>query len=127
MRMNTLSVTVPKSELLDCLKRNRKEHAEDTALAREGFRMELQQELEEKLETLKAGGSVNLQIQCRKPDTHLDDYDDVIGMLEMATDTTVELSHEQYKCWVRDQWDWRDQWVASNTAYITAASLPAVQ
>jgi len=123
MRLNNLTITVQKSDLLTALQANRKLHEEETRLAREGFRIELQNELERKLADVKAGKAFSLRIDCMKPEEHLADYDDVIGMLELATESTLTIGHEQYKCWVKNEWEWRDMWLASNSGYVTTGSL----
>jgi hypothetical protein len=42
-------------------------------------------------------------------------------MMEWSEDQTVELTQQQFKQYVTDDWGWKDSWVASNTAYMKAA------
>jgi len=106
---NELKVKVDKGELLSTLKTNRQKHHDDYEKAKVGFRKLLIVELEKKLKAAKEGKKVPLTFNNQKPTNNLNDYDDVIGMLELATDTTIELSHIQYKQYIKNEWDWTRQ------------------
>jgi hypothetical protein len=55
------------------------------------------------------------------PEDHTTDYDDAIDMMEWSTDGTIELTQSQFVQYVKDDWGWKDNWVASTAAYIEAA------
>lgn len=118
---NELKIKVNKDELVKTLKANRDKHSSDYDKAKQGFRKLLVVELEKKLQAAKDGKKVTLNFKNQKPTNNLNDYDDVIGMLELATDTEIELNHVQYKQYVQDEWDWKRQWSTSNVAYLSAA------
>lgn len=118
----TITIKANKSDLLVALKKNRETHAENYARAKEGFVKLLTKELEDKLDMIRKGERVpTLQFDNRQPEDHTDEYDEVIGMLEMSTDGTIQLSHQQYRCYVLDDWGWKQLWTASNTQYMEAA------
>lgn len=118
---NELEITVDKKELLKALKANRATHDAEYQKAKIGFRKLLIVELEKKLALAKDGKKVELEFKNRKPTNNLNDYDDVIGMLELATDKEIDLNHVQYKQYVKNEWDWTKQWSTSNIAYMSAA------
>lgn len=118
---NNLSVDVNKEHLLDILRANRDKHEVDYEKAKVGFRKLLERELEKKLENLRAGKKVPLHFKNQKPDSHIKDYEDIIGMLEMATKDELKITHTQYKQWVQDDWHWKNNWMTSNAMYVSAA------
>lgn len=118
---NDLRVKVDKNDLVAKLQVNRAQHAADYEKAKKGFRKLLIEELRGKLKAAENGEKVELRFTNQTPTNNLEEYDDVIGMLEMATDTEIELTHVQYKQWVQDKWDWKEHWSMSNVAYLSAA------
>ncbi len=118
---NTMKVKVKKAELLNALKENREKHAADYEKAKIGFRKVLEKELEKKLQQCRDGKKVELLFKNQKPNSHLKDYDDVIGMLEFSTDDELTIDHQQYKQYVKNEWDWIKHWATSNSVYLSAA------
>jgi hypothetical protein len=45
------------------------------------------------------------------------DYDRAITMLDMTTADDIELTPEQFQCYVMDDWSWKHQFSASNSNY----------
>jgi hypothetical protein len=118
---NKLRIKVNKSDLLNTLKESRKSHAAEYSKAKTGFKKLLEKELEKKLADLRSGKKVELTFQNRKPDSHINDYDEVIEMLELSTDVEIELSHQQWKQYIKNEWDWLKTWSLSNANYLSAA------
>lgn len=118
---NQFRVTVKTAELLKTLRSNRSKHEKDYENAKKGFRILLVKELEKKLQAAKDGKKVALSFNNQKPDSHLGDYDDVIGMLELSEDPTLSITHGQYKQYVKDDWSWKRNWSTSNVMYLSAA------
>ena len=52
-----------------------------------------------------------------EPHDHTDDYDTVIAMLEMCVDEVVEIDMQEFDNYVRDNWQWKANWSASNALY----------
>ena len=118
---NKLTVRVEKQNLLDTLKSNKIKHYKDYQKAKKGFITLLRKELKDMLEDLDNGHSVELRFDNTKPQSFINDYDEVIEMLEMSVDTQLEVTHEQFKKWVKDDWDWKSGWSSSNSIYLSAA------
>ena len=121
--MREFTITVSKAELVEKLHVNSAKHQKNFSTAKQGFHLELKEELEDKLAKLEAGEKVDLIIRSRPPENHYPDYQDALEMLGWDTGDTVELTETQFREWVQDRWHWRDQWFASNSGYITKASM----
>lgn len=119
---NNLKVTVNTANLLATLKANRAKHEKNYKLAKEGFRILLIKELEKKLKQAIDGKKVELSFKNQKPTNCLNDYDDVIGMIELSQDEEMIIDHEQYKQYIKNEWDWTAQWLNSNLMSLSAAS-----
>lgn len=46
-----------------------------------------------------------------RPREHLSDYDETIEMLEWLQEEVVRISLNQFRSWVRDEWDWQANFV----------------
>lgn len=111
-------ITVNKSELLDALRQNRKEHRATFERALEGYRKEVIRLLENAIEDAKAGRRVQRHINIVEPIDQTSDYDRVIRMLQMSVDEKVELTEQQFAQYVMDDWSWKQQFTASTSQYI---------
>lgn len=114
-------VKVKKDELLSILKKNRAEHREIFEEASERFREEVVKALEERLADARKGKRISLSINLVQPMDQTREYDQAIQMCQMSVDDVIELSHESFRCYVLDQWHWRDQFIASNSNYSEKA------
>ena len=120
---NTIKVTVTKELLLEKLKANREKHKDDYDKAKIGFAKLLEAELRKKLKDHVEGKKVSLTFKNRKPSNYLKEYDDVIGMIEISTDTNFVLDHTQFKQYIKNEWTWMQDFMLSNSAYIKSATV----
>lgn len=112
-----------KTQILDALKKNREEHIEIVREAQSGFREKAISIFEQKLVVLRSGGSVEVNVHLDVPASHVDEFDNVIAMLEMTQDDTIELSDSDFQCFVRNKWRWEHQFLASNSCYSAMAAI----
>lgn len=115
-----LVVRIKKEDLLKVLKDNREKHAADYDKATAGFRKLLEKELNDKLKAVIGGKQVKLKFKSIKPVSHLNEYDDVIGMIELSTDAEFEINSQQYKQYIKNEWEWERMWFASNVNNLSA-------
>jgi hypothetical protein len=116
-----LTIQVNKSELLVALKRNREKHGAAFEKAKAGYIKVTTQQVREYLTRLANGELLERAFLPAPPEDHTGDYDDAIDMMTFPSpDTTIELAQGQFKQYVKDDWGWKDTWVASNTAYLEA-------
>lgn len=109
---------VPKDELLKILKANRNKHAEEFVIANTEFRKEAIGEMNANLIKAKEGGIIVRHLGCERPQSHTEEYDNVIGMLELTLDTKIDITFGDYKQYVKDEWSWSKQWEIANSKYL---------
>ena len=117
------AVRVPRQELLGRIKENRENHKEVVAEALEGYRVAVIEELEKRIDQIKAGKKIDTYVRLPQPEDHTIDYTTVIGMLEMSTEETVTLGPDEYASFVEDRWDWRDRWIQNTASYTSSAKF----
>jgi len=120
---------VDKKRLVETLTGNRSKHVEQYLEAFAGYKKELLVKLAAlvaRAETLepsdiKAAGnygyiefhSVNLEV----PQDHRLDYDRALNRMEWELGDEILVSENDFNCFVRDEWNWRDQFVGSHRRY----------
>ena len=83
-----------------------------------GFRKKVAERLTQMLDKANSGAEIELHVGLSHPVSNLEDYDEVIAMLEMTTDKEVELTSDQFRQYVMDKWHWRASAYALNQSYI---------
>lgn len=111
-------VTVEKQALMEILRQNRDSHGSVYEKAWAGYRKATIAELEGMLDRIKNGQQIAVALANVPPEDHTSDYNDVIDMLEMDTGDTVVLSQAQFRCYVKDNWGWKQQWTTSTSQYL---------
>lgn len=120
-------VKVKRTELLEVLRGNRTQHLADYKAACEGYRelamARIEQifcDLKAKVNGLREGQTiavVGLTFGLDAPISHEKAYDQIIRMMEMSVDDEILLTSGQFACFVMDDWDWKEEWTASNSTY----------
>lgn len=110
-------VTVKREVLLDAIKRNREKHSADFSEAMKGYREAVVVELQKKLDDAKEGKDVDHSLRILRPESHVDDYDNVISMLEMSVSVEIQITEHQFRQFVRDQWQWKKAFETVAMAY----------
>lgn len=119
-------ITVEKAPLIATLKANRETHRAIFEEAVEGFRAEAIDQLKAHLKRVKSGKPKRVYVSVPEPSDHTHDYDVAIEMLQMDVNDHVELDEQSFRSFVKDEWDWKTQFLASNSMYsVTAARLAA--
>lgn len=119
-----MTIEANRKEVLEKLIENRKMHSKIVAEARKGYVEKAKEALLKRLKQIESGKIAGLNFDLYAPQDYTKVYDTAIKMLEMHTEETIELQSEQVRCLVMDEWDWSNQFIASNAAYSeTAAHL----
>jgi predicted exporter len=118
----SITVNCEKGAVLARLKANREQHARLVKEAREGYVEQAKVALAEKLNALASGKLVSLAFALQVPRDYTSQYDTVIAMLEAHTDGHVELEAREFRQFMEDKWDWRDQWIGSNKFYSSGTA-----
>jgi len=113
-------VTVQKHTLVEELKKNEAQHIKDLELAFTGYKELVVQKLEKKIKAVQAGKMIS-QVYFDIPENHTKDYDRALKMCEMSVDSEINLTQRDFNQYVMDEWNWKDNFTSSNTAYYSAA------
>ncbi len=113
-----MKVKVNKDDLLKVLKENRETHRSLFLEALEGYREKVIELLTINLENTKAGKKIVTFLQLPVPTDQTSEYDQIIRMLEMSVDENFELDEHEFKCYVLDEWSWKEAITASNSRYL---------
>jgi predicted phage-related endonuclease len=118
--MNT--ITVKKDELLDTLRTNRQRHGDKVAQARAKYREKIIEELDRRLAEAKSGRDIDPGFLHRLPipRDYSQEYDRAVEQLEWEVGETVELDPDDFNRYVRDEWEWHNQFVGSTQVYLTS-------
>lgn len=121
MAMHTnldISVRVKTKDLIKALKANKELHLKDYKKALEVWFKDLKEiyiSLLKEIETRNMNAKYEICLQSPINNEKL--YEKYIGMFEMTTDDTIEISSEDYGCIVDDNWDWARTASVHNNAY----------
>lgn len=111
------NIKVAVSDLLTQLKTNRAKHVVEYDEAMVAYRETMVKELSKLLKNAKKGADVNHTIGVLRPVSFVDSYDEAIAMMEWTTDSEVNLSVPDFKCYVQDVWSWKYQFNAITSSY----------
>ncbi len=118
-----MRVTVNTADVLKKIEANREEHAQIIAEARVGFRVKAKELLEQQLVLLADEKLSKLDVQLAPPRSYVSEYDTIIEMLRMHTPETIELSADEVRMFVQDNWDWTEEFLKNASTYSIAARM----
>ena len=110
------------SDLQATIKSNREKHREIFLEAQTGYRKAMIAELDARLKEARNGGKISRINFLTEPEDHTRDYDRILTMLEMCSESHVELDEDEFAQYVMDDWRWKRQFLLSNSAYSTTAT-----
>ncbi len=116
-----MKFTFNTEEILSKLRLNREEHIKIVKEAQKGMRIQWRAMLTKALTALDDGGPVETFLNLQIPPNHTKDFDRAIQMFEMTTDKEVRLDEASFQMFVRNQWHWQRQFLATNSAYSESA------
>ncbi len=116
---NELTVKVNRDELLAKITANREHHRAIFEKALKAYRAMVLELLEARIARIRLGKEIDLYFNLPVPEDHTEDYDSVIDMLGMHQDSEIEISADDYSCFVRDDWNWKRAWADSTLSYTT--------
>lgn len=139
------NVEVSRLKLLEILKSNREKHVTDYQEAVEGYKAMALQKLQEGYEASKIKLERNLErgkltisdfdpsdpsktsdyivlvdavsVSLKVPRNFSKEYDAAIDMANWDIRDVLELTHAEFQCFVRDVWEWSNDFTAISTMY----------
>ena len=117
-------VKVNKDDLIRAIISNKNEHIKKYNDAIAGYKTKLIEKLYEAVELAIHDKELitTIIMPAPKPINHKSDYDLAIGMLEMSVEEIVEISDEQYRNFILDDWSWKSSFTTSSTSYSSSSS-----
>jgi len=114
------SVNVDKNEILGILKENLTKHIADYDKAMIGYAEDVKAAIVTAMEYVEKGDLEvsGLFTSLETPSSYAKQYEDVIGMLEMARDETIEVSTDEYRQFVLDEWQWKHHFLSNTQKYL---------
>lgn len=116
-----MNTKVNTNELVSILKVNREKHRAIFLEAQEGFRKVAIEALEKRLADAREGKRIQLYLELIEPADQTKDYDRVIQMLQMSTESVTELSEREFAQYVQDDWQWKQNFLHANSTYSATA------
>lgn len=111
-------VTVNKAELIGILQKNMETHVTEYNELMRLFQIKAVEKVEALLEKVKAGAKgVDLSVNLREPTSNEGDYLTALEMLGMEVHDSVTISEQEFKNYVKDEWNWSRSFAMSKTAY----------
>ena len=114
-------IKINKKILLKAVTANRNHHQKIVFEALKGYRTIVLEALEQRRQAVLKHQQIHLRFTHDEPEDHLKEYDRIIKMLEMSSETVIELSGQEFDWYVMDNWHWKDQWIHSNALYSNSA------
>jgi hypothetical protein len=115
-----MKATVSVSWLQEKVKANREKHLKTFEKASVAYRKRVIEIMEKNLDEARAGKEPSTFINLLQPMNQTSDYDRILAMLgamEWAKETRIELSEEDFKQYVLDQWNWKAAFTANSLSY----------
>lgn len=117
--MNTVKVKV--SELRTTIEANLAKHQEIVTEAFERYREMAVAELDAMIADAKAGKRIRRSLTLIEPVDQSAEYKTALVKLAMCVDDVIEIDDQDFRHLVMDQWHWKGQFLAANSAYTTKA------
>ena len=112
------TIEVNKVTLLLKLRENRDKHRKVFEEALEGWRRNVLDELTLAVAEAKAGKQYRTYFNLPQPEDHTRDYDAIIEQVEWEVEDTITLTQQQFNQFVRDDWGWKEDFLANTVHYM---------
>lgn len=109
LNLRQQTINVSRKDLLANLYANLESHKAEYKQAMIDYQEKVISELSAALSRAQSGDFSNVNVRVEKPDDHCQDFMDVISMLEMSVDETINLDSEAFKAYFRNEWPWKRQ------------------
>lgn len=109
LTMHSQSVNVDRLKLIEALKNGLALHQTEYEESRKDYEKAVLGSLEKMLLRAKNGDFSDVDLKIKPPVDHSIDYQDMIEMLEVSVDATINLDRDSYKAYYKNEWSWSKQ------------------
>ena len=113
------TVVVNKKELIEKITQNKSEHVVDFNEANAAFKENYIKECNKMIERAEDGDFI-FRFSVMQPQSHEEDYDTILTMLNMSLDDQIELEEHDFQRYVQDNWEWKDNF---NHVYLANTQI----
>ena len=116
------TVKVERGKLLNILKENREKHRAIYKETLDGYQKEVIRHLQFALDQALAGEKFITNIKLIAPKDYTENYNRIIGMLELSIEDMVEIDDTEYRQYILDEWTWKKDFEMSSSSYGGSSS-----
>lgn len=116
-----MQVRIEKTTLLETLNKNRAAHRAIFEEAVEGYRTQALALLDRHIADIKANKLIRVHVVIPAPVDQTKEYDRVIEMVKMNTFEHMDLDEHEFAQFVMDNWEWKHNFLLSNSTYSRTA------
>ncbi len=133
---NSRTIKIERAKLVTKLKENRERHQAIYEEALKGYDEALRQALVEMGEKATELGSNATSLDdfdrnklfapvtgLQRPRHAIDSYNEAIEVFVWDEAVQVELTIQEFRCYVLDKWDWQENWLAESAHYSKSARM----
>lgn len=117
LNLNHQTVNVNRIELLNALERGKIAHKQQFIELRSDYEAAVIKFMIGAARRARKGDFTNLVLNISAPKDHTSQYEDVIEMLSVSVDETIQLDKDAYRAYYKNQWSWSAGLEASSAAY----------
>jgi hypothetical protein len=109
---------IKKEQLIEGVRQNRDAHRSVYESAMAGYRNAATQFFTEQLERALQSRPFMTMFTEPMPEDHTEDYDVMLDGWTMTEDDEIELSVQEFRQYVRDEWGWKREFTATASNYL---------
>lgn len=117
INLHSKSVNVTRADLIAALKTNMQKHVAEYNEAVSDYQAKVIADLAAALDRAKAGDFSKVSVSVQRPESHEQEFIDIIDMMEMSVDETINLESSAFKAYFRNEWPWKKAFDLIATSY----------
>lgn len=124
LNMQRQLVNVDRLQLIEALRTGLSTHKVEYSEAKKDYEAAVVKFLEEATARAKSGNFQDLVLRLTKPENHEKDYTNVIELLEVSVDATIQLDSDAFRAYYKGEWGWKRSFTeasASLKSYLGAS------
>lgn len=123
INMRSQSVNVNRGELIFALKENLATHRLELESANRDYKELVTNELRAALDRATHGDFSMVEVSIKKPQSHEKDFIEIIEMMEMSVDETINLDSEAFRAYFKNEWPWKQSFDLLASTYKSGGKL----